>query len=221
MALLRAILVAITASLLSTAGCSLVLDADDLKAEHLDISGDTVGTADTVRPADSTTPTDTAAPPTDATAPSDTTAVEDTTGPADTAAPAPVLVIKKSGVGGCQLDYHSVIVTGCPETCPDKGGWTLVFDASASTGVTSFDWRFSATEMYDVQPKTATGGRVEITLDVPGCELLQGATIGSATIYATLIPNGDEAAKTTAQLDFVVRQVTSCGSTQGTCPDPQ
>lgn len=211
MALLRVAVAALTGLAMAGAGCSLVLDPSDLTADRLDGQSDTLDGDGDATTADTAPLTDSAA--------GDTTTPDTVT--VDTSEPGPHVVIKASGVGGCELDYHSVLVTGCPETCPDKGGWTLVFDATASTGVTGFDWRFSATEMYDVQPKSATGGRVEITLDVPGCELLHGATIGSASVYATLTINGDADATYPAQLDFSVRQVSGCATTQGTCAEPQ
>lgn len=129
------------------------------------------------------------------------------------AEPGPNVVIRHSGAAGCELLYQSSLDTGCAETCPNEGGWTLVFDATGSAGVTSYDWRFSATESFEVKPKKATGGRVELLLDVPNCGDRDGATIGSATVNATLVVDGDEATPFEDQLDFSVRQVSSCGST--------
>jgi len=211
MALLR---LALAATAVLASGCSLVLDPNDLTAAQRDISGD-IFNPDASDAAD-TKVADTA--PVDTTAPADTAPPADTS-PVDTASPGPQVVIHASGVGGCELDYSTVIVTECPETCPSKGGWKLIFDATASTGVTSFDWKFSATESYDVEPKSATGGRVEVTLDVPSCALLQGATLGSATIYATLTVNGGPT-QYDARIDFSVRHVSSCGTTRGSCASP-
>lgn len=215
MAILRLALVGLAATL---GACSLVLDPDDLTGHPFDGLNEDVTAADTAAP-----PTDTsggADTRADAAGPADTD-VEDT-GPIDAQAndttSGPTVVIARPGVGGCELDYDTELITSCPETCPSDGGWTLVFDASDSVGVDSYRWSFSVTNNYRVTPEVATTARVEVALDVPSCELF-GTTVGGALLLARLRVNGEEEAHS-ADMSFSVRKVSSCGGTQGNCPSP-
>lgn len=204
MAVLRRALavMALAAPLAWSGGCSLALDADDLTAERRDATADTTpDAADTTPVADS--------------------AIADDTRVADTEAGVDV-VIATSGTAGCELDYETkpLDLSECPRSCPTSGGWKLVFDATGSTGVTSYAWSFTATESYQVTPASSADGRVEVTLDVPPCDLFSGASLGSAKVYGFLTVNGDTDQEYSARIDFSVRYLSSCGSAQGTCEPP-
>lgn len=128
------------------------------------------------------------------------------------------VVIARPGVGGCELDYKSILITGCPQSCPESEGWSLVFDASDSVGVESFHWEFAVTNNYGISPEVVTTARAEVTVEVPSCVLF-GATMGSAKIIARLRVDG-ELTEHVADVSFSVRNVTSCGATQGNCASP-
>ena len=128
------------------------------------------------------------------------------------------VVIARPGAGGCELDYKSILITGCPQSCPGSEGWILVFDASESVGVESFHWEFAVTNNYGISPEVVTTARAEVTVEVPSCVLF-GATMGSATIIARLRVDG-ELTEHVADISFSVRNVTSCGTTQGNCASP-
>jgi|GEM_PF-1780084 len=208
-------------------GDTLVDDTSDDTQVAEDTATDS-HTVDDTEVADTADTTDTTLPDTTVvdTALSDTVEPDDTVEPVDTTVDTvePVhVVIAHSGAGGCELDYKTQFLdlTACPRTCPEVGGWTLVFDATQSTGVTSFDWDFEVTNQYKVTPESASSGRVEVNLDVPSCDLFSGSSLGSASIYATLYVNGDTVTEYSAKLDFSVRYLSStCGATQGDCPDP-
>lgn len=213
--LTRALALVLVGALVATLGaCSLVLDPDDLTADPIDGLNDEVAPADTTAtdaPSSDATPADTAtadAAP-DATA-TDTAEPDTVTGP--------TVVIRRPGVGGCELDYDADLITSCPGTCPSDGGWTLVFDASESVGVDSYRWSFSVTNNYRVTPEVATTARVEVNLDVPSCELF-GTTVGGALLLARLRVDGEEE-EHAADVSFSVRKVGSCGAGQGNCPSP-
>ncbi|MFO0751072.1 MAG: hypothetical protein U1F43_36165 [Myxococcota bacterium] len=185
-------------------GCSLTLDPDDLRAELAADAKDGAttdvaasdGSADSLADVAPDT-TEVASVETDTSVVADTNDIADTTAVADSEAevdtgPTQEIVLHYSGDGpdGCNLEYQVVILTQCPQTCPAKGGWHLVVDASDSLGVGTFSWRFAATNLYTVTPTLASGARVELEVDVPGCELLSGTTVGPGAITVELSVDG-------------------------------
>jgi len=184
---------------LALGGCSLVLDPDDLTAELLvtrdgqDATALDTTTLDTTTPDDTTlddtaSPLDTAPGDTADTTTTDTNAATDADTP-DT--PASELVLRWSGQppGTCTLAFRKNL-TNCPVSCPDGKGWTIVVDASESTGIGAFQWRFGATDGYGVSPRQAVGPRVTLTVTEPDCALLAGADMSPGSIAVELATDG-------------------------------
>lgn len=217
MVLLRVAHVALAFGLCGAlAACSVVLDPDQITARRAaaDDAADTRATPDSASP-DSVATTDTTTPDTSDTGATATTLTTAPDAGPDT--PDRVIDVRYSGQNGCTLGFKSIPITNCPQACP-SGGWSLVFDASASVGVSTFAWRFDATDNYKITPDTATGARVTAKLDVPACELLAGAKVGPAKVLASLSVDGGPYT-TTVTLDFNVSQVTSCDGAND-CPGP-
>lgn len=207
------------AAAVALAGCSLALDPDDLRAELLvtrdgQDTGDT--TADTTTSTDSTTSTATTDTSTTTATDSSTTDVDDAT---DTTTRA--LIVRWSGQdpSTCTLVYRKDL-TGCPKACPDAEGWTLVIDASESTGIGAFNWRFAATNNYGVTPTQAVGPRVTLTVTPPDCALLAGADVGPGSIAVELATDGGAFAPQPA-IRWGVLNISglTCDSPND-CPDP-
>lgn len=200
---------------LATAGCSIVLDPDQIDAVRQS-AADTEATGEVVTEVVGEVVTPDTTPDSTVDTPVDTTpdSIADTT-PAETSL---VIVVHYQGEGGCTLDYKIAPITSFPETCP-AGGWSLVFDASGTVGTHTYDWRFSATENYRIGTRNVSGARATVKVDVPSGELLAGAAVGPAKVLAELSVDGDTYALV-ATLDFSVRQVTTCGGSSGDCPGP-
>ena len=225
MALLNALsrLVA-AASALVLGACSLVLDPDDLRAKRaLDADTKVVDTSDASDASDTieldtadTIELDTA----DATELDTADTVTDT-GEPDTTIPREVIV-HYSGEAplSCTFDYKVIPITNCPSSCPDNKGWNVVVDASDSTGVGAFNWRFGATDGYSVNPTQASGPRVTLTIGLPSCELIAGAGMGPGSIAVELSTDGG-AFEPRSAIRWAVRSVSASACTsQGFCPEP-
>lgn len=254
------------------AGCSFVLDPDELVAERKEVGDDTVGDlegpdgedgdsdggdgdttvlpdADDSRDADDTEDAlDTDAPGDgdsadtsdsgDATDPSDTG--DGTTEPHETDAPDLVedseildtfstevdptevsedtssetdstpevqLIVRTSGEGDCTLDYYLQSLTSCPKTC----GWTLVFDARASRGLSSFSWRFEVSGGYLVTPESSVGAVASVVISTPACLFFPAGSMRPATVTASVSADGGAWVEA-ATIPFSVRQVEMCGA---------
>lgn len=163
-----------------------------------------------------TLPVDDDAPLPDGVAPSDSSDSTDPHDPSDAGPEPPVLRLVHSGMNGCVLDYYLQFLTGCPKTC----GWQIALDATESTGVQSFTWRFSATNGYTVSPETASGPSPTVNVGFPSCTLLGGNDVGPARVLIEVRLNGGPF-EIVSTVDFGVRMVSSCPSSgQGACPLP-
>jgi len=213
-----------TLALAALPACSLVLDPDELTAELARDASDT-DTADAppIETNDTSDP-DTSDPDTSDPDTSDPDTSDPDTTPADVAPDAaePVVVVRYSGGSppSCTLDYKLQLVTNCAQPCPNGATWTLVVDASESTGVDTFAWRFGATDGYGVSPTTASSARVDLTLTPPDCEIVAGSGMGPGSIAIELSVNGGDY-EPLSPLRWSVRSVAAAACTsQGNCPAP-
>lgn len=124
--------------------------------------------------------------------------------PADVA-PTEELIVRHTGSAGCILDYYLQSVTNCPKACD----WSFTFDASASTGITSFNWNFEVTEGYGVSPTSGSGARPVVTIAMPSCGLLDPVTIGPANLLVQVSIN-QQTSQPFKIIPFSVRQVPKC-----------
>jgi hypothetical protein len=133
----------------------------------------------------------------------------------DDVPPDKTIIVRHSGVGGrdCTLDYR-VEVTQCATPCAE---WTYVVDASASTGVGSFAWSFSATDEYTVEPRSAAGPRVELRIGAPEC-LIGGQDMPNFDLLVRLSTDGGDS-QIIPLPKILVSKVQTC-SGEGGCPDP-
>lgn len=131
---------------------------------------------------------------------------EDTAMNPDTA-PEVELIVRTSGGGDCTLDYYLQNLTNCPKTC----GWTLVFDARTSRGLSSFSWRFAVSDGYIVTPESSVGPIASVVISTPACLFFPAASMRPATVSATVSADGGAWVEA-ATIPFSVRQVTMCGA---------
>jgi len=137
----------------------------------------------------------------------DTATTEVTEDVAETdSAPAVELIVATSGGGDCTLDYYLQEFTSCPKTC----GWSLVFDARASRGVSSFSWRFEVGGGYLVTPETAVGAVASVVVSTPACLFFPAGSMRPAVVRASVSADGAPWVEA-ATIPFAVRQVTTCG----------
>ena len=174
-------------------------DTEDTDTEPGDTTQDDTEDADT-EPGD-TTQDDTEDADTE---PGDTTP-DDTESEVDTG-PVTQLVVETSGAGNCILDFYLQGLTSCPKTC----GWTLVFDARNSTGISSFSWRLSVNNGYQITPSAMTGPIASVVISTPACLFFPAASMRPAEVTADVSIDGGPWVRA-AVLPFTTRQVTTCG----------
>jgi hypothetical protein len=182
-------------ALAMSAGCSFVLDPDELHATLSDGGDLDANDADA----------------TDAEGDLDSDAASDTSD----VPVGPAIVVRHSGANTCTFDFARS-PTQCPITCP-SAGWTYVVDASDSVGVGTFAWTFEVTGGYVLDKRSAAGPRVSLVISLPEC-LIGGGDVRPFTLIARLSVDGGDAQL--VELPVIsVASVTTCGVPSG-CAAP-
>lgn len=123
------------------------------------------------------------------------------------------LIVRTSGDGDCTLDYYLQNVTSCPKTC----GWTLVFDARSSRGLSAFSWRFAVSGGYIITPESSVGAVASVVISTPACLLFPAGSMRPATVTASVSADGGPWLEA-ATIPFSVRQVAMCGASMCEAP---
>jgi len=213
MAFLR--FIGVVLAIVSTA-CSLTLDPDELHAQLK--TADATSTTEVVDSTSGDTVGDTTTTPPDSTSTTTDTAIEE-----EATGPQPNIVFHYSGEdGGCDLNFYFFVATGCPMVCGLSQDWTLAIDASNSTNVDDFKWKFRGNDGYIVSPNTGSGARVDnIKLSLPACAVGNVPEVGDSEVTVDLSIDGGHTYDRHFAIPFTVNQQGSptC-SDAGVCAAP-